>query len=212
MKLLSPTQHKRLNEIIGFLMLSAGLVVLLSLVSYHAQDPSLNTASAARPLNLVGYPGAWISDLFLQSFGLTAFLFPLLTFLLSWKWIRSDEVAAGGVKMAGSVLLALALSAGFSFAPLHLFGGIIPIGGTFGLALARFLVAGLNLTGALVVTLTCIVISVYLVSTFTLAKLAEWFAGPIAWSQRRIEAWHAWRESMRQNAVAKAKEKAQLRY
>jgi S-DNA-T family DNA segregation ATPase FtsK/SpoIIIE len=193
-------------------MLSAGLVVLLSLVSYHAQDPSLNTASAARPLNLVGYPGAWISDLFLQSFGLTAFLFPLLTFLLSWKWIRSDEVAAGGVKMAGSVLLALALSAGFSFAPLHLFGGIIPIGGTFGLALARFLVAGLNLTGALVVTLTCIVISVYLVSTFTLAKLAEWFAGPIAWSQRRIEAWHAWRESMRQNAVTKAKEKAQLRY
>jgi len=83
MKLLSPTQHKRLNEIIGFLMLSAGLVILLSLVSYHAQDPSLNTSSAARPLNLVGYPGAWLSDLFLQGFGATAFLFPLLTFLLS---------------------------------------------------------------------------------------------------------------------------------
>jgi len=83
---------------------------------------------------------------------LLAFLFPLLTFLLSWKWIRSDEVAAGGVKVAGSILLTLALSAGFSFAPLHLFGGIIPIGGTFGLALARYLVGGLNLTGALLVT------------------------------------------------------------
>jgi len=212
MKLLSPTQHKRLNEVIGFLMLSAGLVILLSLVSYHAQDPSLNTASAMRPLNLVGYPGAWISDLFLQGFGLTAFLFPLLTFLLSWKWIRSDDIAAGGVKIAGSILLTLALSAGFSFAPIHLFGGIIPIGGTFGLALARNLVESLNLTGALLVTLTSIVISIYLVSTFTLAKLAEWFAGPIAWYRRRIDAWHAWRENLRQSAVAKAREKAQLRF
>ena len=212
MKLLSPTQHKRLNEVIGFLMLSAGLVVLLSLVSYHAQDPSLNTASAMRPLNLVGYPGAWISDLFLQGFGLTAFLFPLLTFLLSWKWIRSDDIAAGGIKIAGSILLTLALSAGFSFAPIHLFGGIIPIGGTFGLALARNLVESLNLTGALLLTLTSIVISVYLVSTFTLAKLGEWFAGPIAWYGRRIDAWHAWRENLRRNAVAKAREKAQLRF
>src|SRR6185503_3761521 len=54
MKLLSPTQHKRLNEVTGFLLLSAGLVTLLSLVSYHAQDPSWDTASDARPLNLIG--------------------------------------------------------------------------------------------------------------------------------------------------------------
>jgi S-DNA-T family DNA segregation ATPase FtsK/SpoIIIE len=212
MKLLSPTQHKRLNEIIGFLMLSTGLVVLLSLVSYHTQDPSLNTAASSRPLNLVGYPGAWIGDLFLQAFGAAAFLFPLLSFLLAWKWIRSDEIAAGGVKLVGSILLTLALSAGFSFAPLHLFGGMIPIGGTFGLALARYLVDGLNLTGALLVTLTTVVISVYLVSTFTLAKLAEWLAGPIAFYHARVDAWHAWRENLRQQAVTKAKEKAAQRY
>ena len=47
MKLLSPTPHKRLNEIAGFLLLAAGLVMLLSLISYHAFDPSLDTASAA---------------------------------------------------------------------------------------------------------------------------------------------------------------------
>ncbi len=212
MKLLSPTQHKRLNEIIGFLMLSAGLVILLSLVSYHTQDPSLNTASAARPLNLVGYPGAWISDLFLQFFGAAAFLFPLLMFLLSWKWIRSDEIVAVGIKIAGSVLLLLALSAAFSFAPLHLFSGMVPIGGTFGLALARYLVDSLNLTGALLITVTATVIGVYMVSTFTLAKLGEWFAGPLAWYQRRVDAWQAWRENQRQQAVARAREKAALRY
>src|SRR5437773_12516378 len=76
MKLLSPTQHRRLNEIVGFLLLSLGLVMLLSLISYHTQDPSFDTASAARPLNLVGYPGSYLSDLFFQIFGAAAFLFP----------------------------------------------------------------------------------------------------------------------------------------
>jgi DNA segregation ATPase FtsK/SpoIIIE, S-DNA-T family len=212
MKLLSPTQHRRLNEIIGFLMLSAGMVMLLSLVSYHTQDPSLNTASVDRPLNLVGYPGAWISDLFFQFFGAAAFLFPLLTFALAWKWIRSDEIVGGGIKTFGSILLTLAFSAGFSFLPLHLFDGLIPIGGTFGLTLARFLVDSLNQTGAALATATTIIISIYLVSTFTVSKLGEWFASPIAWYHSRVDAWYAWRESMRERAAAKAKERAAQRF
>ena len=122
MKLLSPTEHRRLNEVTGFLLLSMGLVTLLSLVSYHTQDPSWNTAAGSRPLNLAGYPGAWLSDVLLQTFGAAAFLFPLLAFLLSWKWIRSDELDAGAVKIFGSVLLTLGVCAALSFATLRLFG------------------------------------------------------------------------------------------
>jgi S-DNA-T family DNA segregation ATPase FtsK/SpoIIIE len=211
MKLLSPTQHRRLNEIVGFLLLSLGLVLLLSLVSYHTQDPSLDTAASSRPLNLVGYPGSYLSDLFFQTFGAAAFLFPLLTFLLSWKWIRSEELEAGGVKMFGAILLTLALSAAFSFVPLRLFDGAIRIGGTLGLALANYLVDSLNVTGALLVTLTAVVISLYFVSTFTLALLGEWCAGPLAWMERRGEAWREWRERMHQRSVEQAKEKAAKR-
>ena len=211
MKLLSPTQHRRLNEIVGFLLLSLGLVMLLSLVSYHTQDPSFDTAAASRPLNLVGYPGSYLSDLCFQLFGAAAFLFPLLTFLLSWKWIRSDELQAGGVKVLGAVLLTLALSAGLSFAPFRLFAGTIRIGGTLGLTLASYLVDSLNVTGALVVTLTAMVISVYLVSTFTLATLAGWLAGPAAWFAARAERWRAWRERVHQRSIEKAKLKAAAR-
>jgi S-DNA-T family DNA segregation ATPase FtsK/SpoIIIE len=211
MKLLSPTQHRRLNEIVGFLLLSLGLVMLLSLISYHTQDPSFDTAAASRPLNLVGYPGSYLSDLCFQMFGAAAFLFPLLTFLLSWKWIRSDELQAGGVKVFGAVLLTLALSAGLSFAPLRLFAGTIRIGGTLGLTLAGFLVDSLNVTGALVVTLTAVVISVYLVSTFTLATLAGWLAGPAAWFAARAGQWRAWRERVHQRSIEKAKLRAAAR-
>ncbi len=191
MKLLSPTEHRRLNEVTGFLLLSMGLVILLSLVSYHTQDPSWNTAAGTRPLNLAGYPGAWVSDVLIQTFGAAAFLFPLLAFLLAWKWIRSDELDAGAVKIFGSVLLTLSVCAALSFAPLRLFGGTVPMGGTLGLALADYLVDSLNLAGALVATATAVVVSVYLVSTFTLARLGQWFAGPIAWFRRRAAARHA---------------------
>ena len=197
MKLLSPTEHRRLNEVTGFLLLSMGLVTLLSLVSYHTQDPSWNTAAGSRPLNLAGYPGAWLADVLLQTFGAAAFLFPLLAFLLSWKWIRSDELDAGAVKIFGSALLTLGVCAALSFAPLRLFGGTVPIGGTLGLALANYLVDSLNLAGALVATATAVVVSLYLVSTFTLARLGEWLAGPIAWFQRRAAAWRVWRKRQR---------------
>ena len=211
MKLLSPTQHRRLNEIVGFLLLSLGLVMLLSLVSYHTQDPSFDTAAASRPLNLVGYPGSYLSDLFFQIFGAAAFLFPLLTFLLSWKWIRSEELQAGGVKIFGALLLTLAFSAALSFAPLRIFAGTIRIGGTLGLVLANYLVDSLNVIGALLLTLTAIFISVYLVSTFTLATLAGWLAGPAAWFAARGEAWRAWRDRVHQQSIEKARQKAATR-
>jgi len=211
MKLLSPTQHKRLNEATGFLLLFAGLVTLLSLISYHVQDPSWNTAAAARPLNLIGYPGAYLSDLCLQVFGASAFLFPLLIFGLAWKWIRSDELHAGAVKIAGALLLSLAASAALSFLPLRLFGGTVRMGGTLGLALATSLVDGLNLAGALLVTATALVISLYLVSSFALETTARWFAGPIAMLRRFRLAWRLWLEHRHARAIEKARLRAERR-
>ena len=212
MKLLSPTPYRRVNEVTGFLLLSLGLVILLSLISYHVQDPSLDTASEAHPLNLVGYPGAYLSDLLFQVLGAAAFLFPLLTFLLAWKWIRSDELEAPGAKLIGSALLTLAACAALSFLPLRLFGGVIRIGGTLGFAIASYLVGSLNVAGAVVVTGTLVIVSVYLVSSFTLAKAAEWLAGPTAWIDARIDSWRAWRDRMHQRSLEKAQEAARKRF
>src|ERR1017187_6788138 len=211
MKLLSPTHHKRWNEVTGFLLLSSGLVILLSLVSYHTQDPSWNTAAGSRPLNLIGYPGSYLADVLFQAFGAAALLFPLLIFLLAWRWIRSEQIEAGAVKMLGSVLLTLGACAALSFLPWRMFGGGATVGGALGLVLARYLVETLNLAGALLVTATTVVVSIYLVSSFTLAKLPDWFARPIAWFERRGAAWQAWRARMQARAVEKARERDRRR-
>ncbi|OQB00309.1 MAG: DNA translocase SpoIIIE [Chloroflexi bacterium ADurb.Bin222] len=213
MKLLSPTQHKRLNEVAGLLLLSLGLLMLLSLVSYHALDPSWDTAAGdARPQNLIGYPGALAADLLLQAFGLAAFGFPLLAFLLGWKWIRSEELAAAGVKVVGAVLLALSASAALSYGhDFTLFGGAVRPGGTVGLLLANYLTGALNPTGAAVATLTVFCVSIYLVSTFSMTKLGQWLAGPLAVLSAGAARWRAWREARRRQKLEKAKLRAKAR-
>ena len=211
MKLLSPTPHKRLNEAAGLLLLSLGLVMLLSLVSYHTQDPSWNTAAETRPLNLVGYPGSYLSDLFLQVFGAAALLFPLLIFALAWRWIRSEDIEAGLAKVLGAVLLTLGACAGLSFVPVRIFGGAIRVGGTLGFVVANYLLDSLNLAGALLATATAIVVSLYLVSKFTIATAGGWFAGPVGWLRHRRDAWRAWRARMHARSIEKAERLAQKR-
>ena len=211
MKLLSPTQHKRLNEVVGFLLLALGLVMLLSLVSYHSQDPSWDTAAESQPVNLIGYPGAYASDLMFQAFGATAFLFPLLMFLLAWKWIHTEAVEGGIAKVVGSIVLTMSASAGLAFLPWRMFGGVIRLGGTAGYLLARYLLESLNLAGAIVTILTSVVISVYLVSSFNLAKAMEWLSGPRAWYRRRVAQWRAWRDRAHASALEKARERDRSR-
>jgi S-DNA-T family DNA segregation ATPase FtsK/SpoIIIE len=206
MKLLSPTPQKRINELVGVLLLSLGVVLLLSLASYHVHDPSLNTAAATRPRNLIGYPGAWFADLLLQGFGIGAFVFPILLFGLAWKWVRSDEVEAGAIKLCGTLLLLLSLTAAVSFAPrLTLFSGAIPIGGLAGMLLAHYLMHALNATGAILLTITTLIVSVYLVSTFTMSKLAGWFEGPLRILGMLVDAWRLWREERRRRKQEKAR-------
>jgi S-DNA-T family DNA segregation ATPase FtsK/SpoIIIE len=212
MKLLSPTPQKRINELVGLLLLSLGLIVLLSLASYHAQDPSWNTASEVRPLNLIGYPGAWLSDLLLQGFGIGAFLFPVFLFGLAWKWVRSEDVEAGAFKLSGTVLLLLSLTAAVSFAPkVTLFSGTIPLGGVLGLVLVHYLVRGFNPVGAILLTITTLVVSVYLVSTFTIAKVGGWMAGPLGWLAALRDAFYGWRQERRRHKQEKIRARTEQR-
>jgi S-DNA-T family DNA segregation ATPase FtsK/SpoIIIE len=211
MKLLSPTGSKRLNEVTGFVCLAIGLLVLFSLVSYRTYDPSLNTAAGSvRPRNLAGYAGSYLADLLLQAFGLAAFLFPACAFLLGWKWIRSEPIEAPGVKLAGFILLGFSVTAGLGEGTgLRLFG--LPASGVVGMLLAHSLVTGLNGTGAVLVTLTAMIVSVYLVSTFTLSKLEDWFGGPLAVLRRVAERAKDWLEERRRRQIERHREKARLR-
>ena len=89
---LSPTRSRPVNMFLGMVLLLVSLLLFLALATYHASDPSLNTATdSATAHNWVGLFGAYLSDILLQSLGLTAFLLPHVA---RRSGLDLDEVAA----------------------------------------------------------------------------------------------------------------------
>ena len=65
---------KRLTEIFGFLILSAGIFLFVSLISYSPEDPNFIFPENTEIRNLLGFRGSYISDIFFQSIGLISYL------------------------------------------------------------------------------------------------------------------------------------------
>jgi len=206
--------------------LVVGLIAILSLASYNALDPSLNTASVARPHNLIGYPGSYFADVCFHILGFGSFIIPALLFVLGVKWMRSQDFDSPWIRIIGSAVLLVATCAGLSMLPeWRPFSGVGLAGGLIGMLLADYLVGTLNLTGACLVTATSIFLSLYLISSFSMAKLYGWFAGPIAWWRAMIarwsERWQAFqvrraerrelREQMRQEKAARKQAEAEAK-
>jgi S-DNA-T family DNA segregation ATPase FtsK/SpoIIIE len=93
---------RRLNEFGALLLGLAGLALLLAIGSYDPADPSLSTATARRPTNLLGAPGALVADVLRQAVGWAAFLPPAV--LLAWALRLA---AQRGVSLLPLRLLAL---------------------------------------------------------------------------------------------------------
>lgn len=66
----------------GILILGLGFLLALALASFDPADPNFNHATPKAPHNWLGLPGAYVSDVLLQTLGLSAWLFVLL--LASW--------------------------------------------------------------------------------------------------------------------------------
>lgn len=72
------------TEGFGLALIACSVALLAALVSYHPSDPSLNTATGNSAQNLLGYMGASVSDVILQSLGLAGAL--LVPVAAGWGW------------------------------------------------------------------------------------------------------------------------------
>src|SRR5215469_14581968 len=103
---LAPTRNRSLNAFLGVVLALAALLLLLSLVTYHPSDPSLNTSTdpvaAGRVGNWIGPSGAWISDLLLQVIGFTAFVIPIWMGAVAWGWMRSRYAGHAWLRATGT--------------------------------------------------------------------------------------------------------------
>jgi S-DNA-T family DNA segregation ATPase FtsK/SpoIIIE len=203
----TPTRHRRFNELVGLMLLVAAVLLLLALASYRSADPSLDTVAASRPIhNWAGRLGALLSDLLLQVEGASAFGLPLLVGALGWVWLRSRAVGSPTVKLVGIVLCLVFGPAAFALVPGHLqiFGGL-PVEGLVGRFLADTLMTQVNFPGSCVLVASLLGVGIYLTASFSLNSTQEWatvrFAFIAAWRDR-YENW------TRRRAQARAEKQA----
>ena len=81
----------RLAEIFGVLVSLAGVLLFLALVTYSPNDPNFIFPENTKIENLMGYQGSFVSDLFFQSIGVTAYLIPFTLFFTGINIISSKE-------------------------------------------------------------------------------------------------------------------------
>ena len=85
-------ERRLLKDAAGLCIWAVSVYVALSLLSHSPEDPSMNsTGSGTAVVNWGGVVGAYVSDGFLQGFGLSAFLLPLVGLWSGWRLLRNIE-------------------------------------------------------------------------------------------------------------------------
>src|SRR6202047_72278 len=211
-QIFAPTNNRRLNELIGFLLCVSGLLLFLALASYSPLDPSLNSASvltgsrAAR--NWVGLVGAVVSDLMLQGFGIGAFLVPVFFGALGSRWFRSRKVVSPVAKSLGSVWLLMFVPALLALLPGHTrWLGVIPMEGLVGRIVGDLLIHYLNLAGAYIVCATILAVALYLTTAFSFASLQVWAPTRFAFVVALWNRYQDWQDNRARKKMQKELEK-----
>jgi DNA segregation ATPase FtsK/SpoIIIE, S-DNA-T family len=208
---LVPSDHRRINEFVGLLVLTLGILLALSLISFNPDDPSFNISQnkelAGRPTNFIGVVGSYSADVFFQTWGYAAFLLPIFLGVYAFYWLASWPVASFGIRVSGMVLMATTLSAGLALSPLPARDHFLP-GGLLGRVLADGLQASFNGTGAAIVLISTFLVSLFLSTTFS-------FTGAVALLKPRLRFVSVlsdrWAEWQAERAQARANRDAEPR-
>lgn len=164
-------KHKHGHEAVALILFAAGLLVLMGLVTYSASDPCFSVAGkGAEVRNAIGIIGAYLSDALLKLFGLCAYLIPVFLFACAAFFSLGGEAAHPVLKKVGGVLLFVSLATllGLQNETMTIFGEEVPSGGMLGQLFVVLLVKSVSVTGAYIITVTSLVISLLLLAPFSL--------------------------------------------
>jgi DNA segregation ATPase FtsK/SpoIIIE, S-DNA-T family len=173
--------------------MAAAVLLVLSLSTYHADDPvpwPLGQWAGEPVRNAVGITGALGAELLLQVLGYAAWSIPPLLLLLGWEvfWRRSGRALS---RFTGSALLVLSAAACLHLAVDEATGPQTrDAGGWFGYTVAHALSLLLNRWGALVAALALFVTSLLIVTRASIVDALRAVSARAASLVR--SAWLAW--------------------
>jgi len=222
-RFLTPTENKRLNELIGFVCVMTAVLLALSLISYSPHDPAFNVSTASmgdNPVrNWIGPAGSYTADLAFQIFGFAAFLLPVAIGILGYRWLRSQAIDSQWATLVGYGLLLLSLPSLLSMVHFPDVRGAIPAGGLLGGAVSHGLQSGFNFWGAILVCLGLLIVALFLTTSFSFSGAHAWASsskGPLGKMEKfgilqRVRArWEEWRDEREEARMRRAVEERKL--
>ena len=166
-----------IRDFLGIAILAFSLFTIVSLATYSATDPSMNTSLSSQELvtNSGGLVGAYISDGLVQLFGSSSFFFPMITLIIGWACVRRKEFNHWPLRLVSGIFLLTgicALSAVLMNAG-PVFKGYAETGGLTGAVLGKFLVIWLSPVGATIFLITMIFASLLAMTGKTVNSILE---------------------------------------
>jgi S-DNA-T family DNA segregation ATPase FtsK/SpoIIIE len=211
-RIFNPTNNRRLNELLGFLLCISALLLFLALASYSPLDPSLNSASVLTgsrvARNWIGVVGAYGADLILQFFGIAAFLLPVFALGMGIRWFRSRKVVSPIAKTLGGIWLLMFVPALLALLPGHLrWLGAIPLEGLVGRVLGDALIHYFNLAGAYIVSTSMLAVALYFCTAFSFSQVRIWAATRFAFAIALRDRWRDWKDERTRKKLQKELDK-----
>ncbi|MCS6785468.1 MAG: DNA translocase FtsK 4TM domain-containing protein [Thiobacillaceae bacterium] len=202
-KPLAPRAAALLRELWWLTAVALALYLGMILVTYDPLDPGWSRTAASDGVhNAGGRFGAWLADLLLYLFGLSAYmLIAMALYLVWWGYRRIGNPEAGhahgpGLTALGFLLL-LSASSALEALRLHDHGWRLPLtaGGVLGDGLARLIQAGLGFDGGTVFLLLAWGVGLSLFTGLSWLELSE----RVGYGLERLTgwllaAWQAWRD------------------
>ena len=208
----------RRNEILAILLLAAGLLLALCLISaaFYPNDPSWNSVGQNETQNWAGAIGANVAATAFQFIGLAAYLLPLLLFAGAWRRFRRGAIQSPLTRVAGLVVLVAAASALLSISQMRpLFDESVQPGGLLGSVIAQGLASGLSRIGATVLLIAIAASGLLLATNFSFIRLYEIIANALAsrfaFVGKIPERFNSWRQLRREQAQKRKETKALLK-
>jgi S-DNA-T family DNA segregation ATPase FtsK/SpoIIIE len=174
MELLQFARSRRGGELIGIVILAAGICLSLALLTYRPDDSSaFYTSTNSVVANWIGYYGATIAWLFVGFFGFASLLFPGALLVVGWNRFCAKEIEYLQTKAIGFVILVIAAPplCDLAFGKRWIRGALIPSGGYLGQELNRAASSNLNGIGAAIVLVTTMLIGLLLATRISLAAI-----------------------------------------
>lgn len=207
-------QKEKINEILAILLLTVGVFIFLSLITFDSNDIPLYTSTPNSPVrNFAGSVGAYTSGFLFFLMGISAYAIPILFLIWGANRLFRTTGQRLSIRIAGTAILILSASSLTSMIVDGSRAEEFRYGGTFGFFLSKIMVKYCGAIGSYLIFSALLILSLVLATEFMIFPALLKLKGILATFFKKIKlkiTLPAIRFGARKKTVAKTPKPAEM--